>query len=540
MSTSPTTEQPGDVQPSRQARIARANTENTSMTLKVATAHPRRELAEDRNGKHTVWSEEYWARHSSRHLDQKSPCPSRRGKSAESKNERTELTKESAPEENPFLSKPVIAVEETVTVVDSVWKTSQPLLSTYFRSHPDQQSSSSEEEGSSAKPDHEKERTALDANPPLSKRPLILDGRSSTPDLSCSSGRHHNQQSPGQVVRNAEESYRKEEACKGITRDENPFLSKFPFPPTKSKRTNERLEGPKWIGRGENYYSSKHPLPPTQSKSTSNQEIEALQGTAPRENPNLSTLTLRHIEMGEDPAKSVQSWNEIASSSTVASHQDFNPSPTCLPGANIFNEAAEKPALRSSVPSTLPQALIYDVWRHISRPKIVRENVIGKTRAEAGKRLKRYFSHVSIPIKGPVVRAQHKTVKPRPRKRALIANPQKDPVKRQPFKLTQSRQCVATEDDGGRPAAAVHGEEPVSSQSTEPPIPSPNSKVQKIPTKDPAKQYYSHQAHGGWCSIPKMPLLRLRRRRGRRRARRELQRVYCEGVKSTCLRAGRW
>lgn len=84
------------------------------------------------------------------------------------------------------------------------------------------------------------------------------------------------------------------------------------------------------------------------------------------------------------------------------------------------------------------------------------------------------FSHDEIPQTGPVER-----------------------VRPQTLRLKCKLPDEATKNNSSRTATS-QTDPPSSSQRSQPPNPSQDSKIQKIPTKNPAQQHYSKLIHGGW------------------------------------------
>lgn len=173
-------------------------------------------------------------------------------------------------------------------------------------------------------------------------------------------------------------------------------------------------------------------------------------------------------------------------SSSVAN--DFSPTPIGTSGPRVPEESTENPALSSSslpIPALAPQD---DSSQVFPRSRFLGVHIVGDY-PEEDSRSFRYFSNVIPPVNRRVARVQGQTVPQPPRKRkyAVIENKDDD-----------DGDDVDGDGDGANQYATAHGKQPGLSQQKHLPNPSPDSRIQKIPTKNPSRQYYSHQAFGGW------------------------------------------
>ena len=252
-----------------------------------------------------------------------------------------------------------------------------------------------------------------------------------------------------------------------------------------------------------------------------------------------SKIAWQSIEGKEKAARIVRTRKQIDASSTKASRRDIGAIVIGQPDPKVRKQPAENQTLSRSSPPIVAPAPQDNSSQPIPPTRTFNELVVTNPTAEDGKSF-RYFSHVNIPVKCQNFRVQHQTVILPPRRKCA---PSESPVNRrnvrakhqtvipplrrncaipategksdvssyndisetcsaarvrpQTLRLICKRSFVATPDDGNDPATAQR-EQPSSSQQSQPPIPSPDSKIQKIPTKDHASQYYSHQAYGGW------------------------------------------
>lgn len=506
MDTSSTTEQP-DEEKTHQANAVGATPEKALLNSNVTTPPPRPDHIEGRSDKPMVWDEDYLVRHCSISQNDKSPCPSLRRKG---RNERTETSKETAPEEYAGLSRAPLPAEKNATAEDLALGSSPPLLSSSSEIQYDHQNSRSTEgnsakpdsktiedrtetlpeanlslwerplpldwrssephpsnsseiqydhqnssstEGNSVKPDGKtieaRTETLPEANPSLWKRPIPLDWMSSEPNLSSPSGVNDNQYSSGTAREWYAAPHRQSEAWKGVAIGENPYLSKLLFPPVKARRTND--EG-----------------------------IEAPQGTAPSEQDPFPS---RPHPSSEDARKSVKQLQIAEISSSVVN--DLSPTPIGVSGSRAPEETAENPTLSSSnlpIPAPTPQD---DSSQVLPRSRLLGMSMVGDyaEEEEEDSRSSHYFSNMLTPVNRRVIRVQSQTVLLPPRKRKYAAIEKNDDD---------------DDEDGANQYATAHGEQPCPSQQKHLPSPSSDSRIQKIPTKNPSRQYYAHQAFGGW------------------------------------------
>ena len=467
MGTSPTAEQP-EGQQTHQANTVGVTPEKALLNSNVTTPPPRPGYIGGRSDKPMVWDEDYLEKHCSISQNHKSPCPRPRRKG---RNERTELAEETAPEEYAGLPRAPLPAEKNATAEDSAWGSSSPLLSSSSETQSDHQNSRSTER-SGANPDGKTIKahkdTLPEANPSLSNQPLLLDWKSSEPHLSSPSEVNDNQYCSGTVREWYAAPHRQSEMWKGVFIGENPYLSKLPFPPAKGRNTND--EG-----------------------------VEAPQGTAPGEQDPSSSL---HQPSSEDARKSVKRVQIAEISSSIAN--DFSPTPIGISGLRVPEDAAENPALSNSsllIPALAPQD---DSSQVLPRSRFVGVHIVGDY-AEEDSRPFRCFSNVTTPVNPRVVRVQSQTVPQPPRKRKYAAMEYKDDEDGEDGDDGDDGDDDDGDDDGddddgdgANQYVTAHGEQPGPSQQKPLPNPSPDSRIQKIPTKNPSRQYYSHQAFGGW------------------------------------------
>lgn len=215
---------------------------------------------------------------------------------------------------------------------------------------------------------------------------------------------------------------------------------------------------------------------PAKGRNTNVEGVEASQGTAPGEQDPLSS---RPQPSNEYARKSVKRVQIAEISSSVAN--DFSPTPIGISGPRGPEESTENPAFSSSsipIPALAPQD---DSSQVFPRSRFLGVHIVGDY-PEEDSRSFRYFSNVIPPVNRRVARVQGQTVPQPPRKRKYAATENKDD----------------DDGDGANQYATAHGKQPGLSQQKNLPNPSPDSRIQKIPTKNPSRQYYSNQAFGGW------------------------------------------
>lgn len=475
MSSSLTTEQPKEQQ-DYQANTVEITPEKALLNSNVTTPPPRPDHIGGRSDKPMVWDEDYLESQYSICRNHKSPCPRSRRKG---RNERTEPAEETAPEKYAGLPRAPLPIEKNATAEDSAWGSNSPLLSSSSEIQYNHQNSRSTER-SSANPDGKtikaRTETLSEANPSLSKQTLPLDWTSNEPNLSSPSGVNDNQYYSGTVREWCAAPNRQSEIWKGVFKGETPYQPKLPFPLAKGRNTND--EG-----------------------------VEAPQGTALGEQDPLSS---QHQPSSEDAENSVKRVQIAEISSSVAN--DFSPSPIGISGPRIPEDSAENPALSSSslpIPALAPQD---DSSQALPRSRFVDVHIAGDY-AEEDSRAFRYFSNEITPVKRRIVRAQSQTVPQPPRKRKYAAMEYKDDDGDDNGDVDGDDDSDDDggdgddgddygdddgEGDGANEYATAHGEQPGPSQQKHLPSPSPDSRIQMIPTKNPSRQYYSHHVFGGW------------------------------------------
>ncbi|MCJ1342927.1 hypothetical protein MMC31_001116 [Peltigera leucophlebia] len=269
--------------------------------------------------------------------------------------------------------------------------------------------------------------------------------RSSLPILNNTSEAHGGQQnsSPatGNIAKPDDETI---EARTETVPDVNQSLSKRPIPLDWRSSESDRSSS----SVGHHYQLSSGTV--RELLEASYRKGEAWKGIPLGENTYLSKLPF-------PSAKSRGTNDEVVKAPQRTAPGEQNPSSTPpLPSSSVDQRPPGRPKNLSCQALAPPPARLLGVR-------------LAEEHAEEDSRSFRYFSNLDVSLKRHVAGIQNQTAKLPPRK----------------------RKHVATEDDNDDGLAAQ-------SQHRELPNPSPDSKIQKIPTKEPSNQYYSHQAIGGW------------------------------------------
>lgn len=321
--------------------------------------------------------------------------------------------------------------------------------------------------------------TAPGENPYLSTRPLPIRQKERSDDIAAAPGQNQ-YLATRQSERTDDDGI---EAPMATAPGENSYLIKLPLTPAKSKMTDDDgIEAPMATATCENPYLLTRPLPTTQSRSTSDWTAKQLQWmSASTEAAWESSQTAwQSVKRGEQTNKIAQTSAlalapiEAARSSDVAQQLTKRRNQT----SKIVQSSAL--ALTSSEAawesSKIAWESITGEQRTAEKSRTQKKGKSPKVREEAGEHTvtnatARFFSHVEIPVKRPIVRARHQTVMPPPQPKSAVPATDRRPPQRDP---------------------------PSSSQRSQPLNPSQDSKIQKIPTKNPAQQHYSKRTSGGW------------------------------------------
>lgn len=205
-----------------------------------------------------------------------------------------------------------------------------------------------------------------------------------------------------------------------------------------------------------------------------------------------SKIAWESIEGEQRTAEKARAHKEqIAASSSKAGHRDFGATLISQPGPKVREETADHTLSRSSslivVPGShddssqpIPPARTLGDHTITKRPVVsVQPNTVmpppqRKSAIPASDRKAAVFSENEVQKTCPVERVRPQTL-------SLICKP--------PDPATQN---ISHNEEASR------RDPPSSSQPSQPPNPSHESKIQKIPTKNLAQQYYSQMIRGGW------------------------------------------
>lgn len=510
MSTFPTTEQTEDDQ-HHQANptvTAAEYTSNATMPL------PRPEQAEDQIDMKVSWDE------SSSYHDHKSPCPNPRRESSKTTDERIEPKSETAPNEIP--TPPLL--EKAGTVEDPV-KSSRPTLL------------SSEAPKEVVAP----MATVQGENPYLKTRHLPVTQSQRSDDMAAARGDNpHFLTRPVPRTQSSSTSGEGIQAVQWTAPGASILSSLLPLTSTQAawkssqtawqsiKRGEQRTEIAQTsalaLASGEAATSSEvtrqltkrrkqttkiaqsSPLAPKSSESAWRpQEIDQ-KGEQTAEIAQKSTLALASsasawqsskiawelIEGKQRTAEKVRDHKEqIAASSSKAGHRYIGATLISQPGPKVREETADHTLSRYS-PLIVVPGPHDDSSQPIPPARTLGDHTITKQ---------------------PVVSVRPNTVMPPPqRKSAIPASDRKaavfsenevqktclvERVRPQTLSLICKPPDPATHNISHKEEASRR-DPPSSSQPSKPPNPSQGSKIQKIPTKNLAQQYYSQMIRGGW------------------------------------------